>query len=1217
MNRAATSGVRSATVVLAVLALAFAWIVAAGPAIAHALAPVELETENATDPLGIDVTEPSLRWKLEAPAGERGARQTAYQVRVASSAALLAADTPDVWDSGKVTSDDQAITYDGPELESRERFHWQVRAWDADDAPGAWSEVATWEMGLLDPSDWDAEWIGRDPPAAPVFSDFRLEVDLTPLNAAMGVFFRADGAANNYMWQFIGAGPAEAPVLRKHQWVNGSVSVLGNVPIGHVIPAEEFFDQPHELVIEANGTQIDTYVDGVLVDSADHAAQSSGTIGFRANLSDSGLGPERAVIHRVEVSEGGSTVFEDDFGVDVGRWTGSGVFTPNGLDITGTTEAFLTAPAGNAAPLLRKEFTLSGPVEEARLYVAGLAYADVSLNGEPVGDHRMDPVFVDYSKRALYVTHDVTDQLQPGANTLGAILGRGFYGMTTGSAWDWHAANWWDDPKLKLQLEVTYENGAGATFVSDTTWRTAAGPLRSDSQLAGEVYDARLEQPGWDSPGFDAGGWDVADPAADPEVPLQAQDMEPIRVTEELTPVAVTTPQPGVYVVDLGQNIAGWIEAEFDGDAGDEVVMRYGEKLRGDGTVNNDDVLGHVSEDYQTDRYILRGGGPETYESRFSYKGFQYVQFDGLDAPPDPTSITAKHVHTDLDRIGTFDSSNELFNRIEEGTRWAILNNYHGMPTDTPMFEKNGWTADGQVMILSSMHNFDMRRAYAKWMRDMRDGQIANGRIPVIAPTHGWGNDWIAPEWSATYVILAWEMYRQYGDTRLLEDHYEAMKRYVDYENNRLNPTTGLSTSSLGDWAAPGHAQQPGPEGAALTATAYVWRANDLIARIAGALGDSADQAQYADRASQVADDFNAAFLDTGSGTYNTQIPAGYRQTSNVLPLAWDLVPAGQRADVFDGLVNDVEVTREGHLNTGVIGTKYLLRVLTREGRADLADVVANQRTFPSWGLWFDNGGTTPFEFWELDSRSRGHMFLGTIVDWLYVDVAGLDAGDVGATRHLRIKPTLLESLDHASASTKTIFGRARSSWSRDGDAVDVEVDVPVGTTATVRLPAEDIDDVGEGSTYVRNADGVTSAAILDGEAVIEVESGSYQFRLDEEFTEEVADLALSVQPKRASVKVGKQATFRASVRNTGDVAADEVEVCAAAPRKLASIVGRDCVGYASIAEGESETARFKVKAKRKAAGKKVTLRFTTRAANADRESARATLKVKAKKTRR
>ncbi|HSI79393.1 MAG TPA: family 78 glycoside hydrolase catalytic domain [Solirubrobacterales bacterium] len=1122
----------SATVVLAVLGLALAFTAGAGAAAAHALAPVELETENATDPLGIDATEPLLRWKLEAPAGERGARQSAYQVRVASSAALLAAGTPDVWDSGKVISDDQAIAYGGPEPESRERFHWQVRTWDADDEPGPWSDVATWEMGLLDPSDWEAEWIGRDPPAAPVFSDFRLRIEMTPLNAAMGVFFRANGTANNFMWQLIGAGPPGAPILRKHQWVNGSVSVLGNIPIGDVIPAGEFFDRPHELVIEANGSRIDTYVDGVLVDSAEHAAHSAGTIGFRANVSDSGLGPERAVIHRVEVSEDDNTVFEDDFGVDLGQWTGSGVLTPNGLDITGTTEVFLAAPDGDAAPLLRKDFALSGPVAKARLYVTGLAYADVSLNGEPVGDHRMDPVFVDYSTRAMYVTHDVTDQVQPGANTLGAILGRGFYGMTSGSVWNWHVANWWDNPKLKLQLEVTYEGGASATFVTDTTWRTAAGPLRSDSQLAGEVYDARLEQPGWDAPGFDDSGWGAADPAADPGVPLQAQDMEPIRVSEELEPVEVTTPQPGVYVVDLGQNIAGWIEVELDGAAGDGVVMRYGEKLRANGTVDNDDVLGHVDQDYQTDRYILRGGGPETYESRFSYKGFQYVQFDGLDAPPELTSITAKHVRTDLARIGTFDSSNELFNRIEEGTRWAILNNYHGMPTDTPMFEKNGWTADGQVMIQSSMHNFDMRRAYPKWMRDMRDGQIANGRVPVIAPTHGWGNDWIAPEWSATYVILAWELYRQYGDTRVLEDHYEALKRYVDYENNRLNPTTGLSTSSLGDWAAPGYAQTSGPEGGALTATAYVWRANDLIAKIAGALDNSADEAEYASRASEIADDFNAAFLNTDSGTYNTQIEAGYRQTSNVLPLAWNLVPAGQRANVFSGLVDDVEVTRDGHLNTGVIGTKYLLRVLTREGRADLADAVANQRTYPSWGLWFDSGGTTPFEFWEVGSRSRGHMFLGTIVDWLYVDVAGLDTGGVGATRHLTVKPTLLESLDHASASTKTVFGRARSSWSRDGDAVDLEVEVPMGTTATVRLPAEDVDDVGEGGKYVRNADGVTSAAIVDGKAVIEVESGSYRFRLDEEFSEDVTPPATTHSFNPASAD-GAEGWYRSPVEVT------------------------------------------------------------------------------------
>jgi hypothetical protein len=308
-------------------------------------------------------------------------------------------------------------------------------------------------------------------------------------------------------------------------------------------------------------------------------------------------------------------------------------------------------------------------------------------------------------------------------------------------------------------------------------------------------------------------------------------------------------------------------------------------------------------------------------------------------------------------------------------------------------------------------------------------------------------------------------------------------------------------------------------------------------------------------------------------------------------------------------LVNDVEVTRDGHLNTGVIGTKYLLGVLTHGGRADLADVVANQRTYPSWGLWFDNGGTTPFEFWELGSRSRGHVFLGTIVDWLYVDVAGLDAGDVGATRHLRIKPTLLESLDHASASTKTIFGLARSSWSRDGDAVDLEVDVPVGTTATVRLPAEDIDDVGEGSKYVRNAEGVTSAAIVDGQAVIEVESGSYRFRLDEEFTEAVADLALSVRPRRARVKQGNGVRFVATARNGGDASAAGVRVCSTAPRQIK--INR-CVNVGALAAGESRIARFTAKAKRKAKPKRYGLRFrATASGGVDRANAQALLRVR------
>src|SRR5918999_1222007 len=424
----------------------------------------DLRTEHADNPLGIDQRRPRLSWVLES--SERGQAQSAYQVQVATSRSLLRADRANVWDSRKVSSPDSiGAVYDGPPLESRARYHWRVRVWDADDERSRWSEPAWWEMGLLEASDWRGEWIGRERPQDPSFGDFTLEVELTPVEAAFGVFFRARSTADNYMWQLIGIGNG-APLLRTHKWVGGRVQVLRNVPIGHAIPADEVFDRPHTLTIEAAGERIVTSVDGVLVDTVTDSAHAAGGIGFRASTSDVTGEPEEGIVHRVTVSDGARVLFEDDFATDSGQWTG-GTHTDEGLRLRGSSTSFLVAADRLAAPLLRRDFEVGRHVERARLYVSGLAYADLSLNGKPVGDHRLDPAFVDYGRRALYVTHDVTDELRSGRNTVGATLGRGFYGMTSPSVWNWHVAHWHDDPKLQLQLEIEHRDGSRTTIVSD------------------------------------------------------------------------------------------------------------------------------------------------------------------------------------------------------------------------------------------------------------------------------------------------------------------------------------------------------------------------------------------------------------------------------------------------------------------------------------------------------------------------------------------------------------------------------------------------------------------------------------------------------------------------------------------------------------------------------------------------------------------------------
>ena len=1052
-----------------------------------------LTTEYAEQPLGIDEAQPRLGWMIDSEGRDR--QQSAYRVLVATSADALNPDDADVWDSGKVSSSATSqVVYDGPALEPRQRYHWTVQVWDADDNSSGWAEPTWWEMGLAD-DPWDASWIGRDVAHHPEFDDFTLEFDVTPLDAAFGVYLRADGTGDSYMWQLIGTG--DEPVLRTHVFVGGQVSVIDDVPIGDAITADDFFDQMHTMTIEADGDEIITSVEGVEVDRITDDSHTNGTIGFRTSTSDVTDEPERALIHRVEVTQDDEVVFTDDFSIDDGVWSGGGEIEDGALLTEGSENILLVDPEALAAPRLRQDFELDNDVEQARLHVVGLGYHEVHLNGARVGDHVLDPAISDYNERAFVVTHDVTDHLDVGANAVGVELGRGFYGMATPSVWDWHVAPWHDDPKLLLQLEVDHVDGTTTTIISDDDWQAATGPIRFDSLLAGERHDARLDQPGWTTPGFDAAAWDDADVVDDPGLQLDAQMVQPIRVTDELTPVEITEPEPGVFVFDLGQNIAGWVQLDVEGDPGTQLVLHYGEKLREDGTVDNDDPLNHMSERYQVDTYTLHGEGPETFEPRFSYKGFQYVQVENLPGEPSLDDLTGLHLHTDVEEIGDFSSSIDLFDEVDRGTRYAILNNLHSMPTDTPMFEKLGWTADGQVMVDASVHNYDMPRVYTKWLDDMRDGQLDNGRIPVVAPTHGWGADWVVPEWSATYVMVAWDMYRYYGDTRVLADHYDAMRDYVDYELARLDDD-GLSDSTLGDWAAPGYSQGPAPEGGGLTSTAYVHRAAFLLSEIAEVLGHDDDAADYHSIAGQVRDDLNAAFLDTEAELYTTDEGPFYRQTSNVLPLAWDLVPNEHVEGVVANLVDDVVQEHDGHLDTGVIGTKHLLRVLTEHGHTDVAARIATQDTYPSWGYWFANGATTPFEFWELESRSWGHMFLGTIQDWFYQDLAGLRTQDVGKDRHIEVAPHPFDGLEHASASTRTVEGDASSSWRIEGDVLRLDVEVPANTTATVRIPSDDVESVTEGRLAIEHVDEIEVIEVVDGRVVLEVGSGSYGFAVGE-----------------------------------------------------------------------------------------------------------------------
>jgi alpha-L-rhamnosidase len=709
------------------------------------------------------------------------------------------------------------------------------------------------------------------------------------------------------------------------------------------------------------------------------------------------------------------------------------------------------------APVLRRTFCVDGRVDRATLYVAAGGYADMSIDGKPVSDAVLSPGFTDYDKRVEVVATDVA--LSPGEHTLGAELGRGFYGMTNPNVWHWERAPWHGQPRMRALLRIRYADGRVSDIVSDAGWRLADGPTRLDDLYGGETYDARAANPR---------AWVPATVLPAPRGQLVAQTEQPIRVVETLHAEAITEPKPGVYVIALPRVIAGWATFDVEGPASTTIVAHYGEKLMPDGTVDARDEHHYFKAGFQTDRLTLAGGRTR-WHPRFSYKGFRYIQLDGWPGgKPGPDAVTAQVVHTDVGITGHFDSGNALLNWIHQAAVDTMLNNLHGIPTDTPMYEKNGWTGDGMVGADMFLRNFDADRLLAKWVRDIADTRTADGAPLLIAPNPGWGTG-RAPTWHAAYVLVPWSLWMQAGDRRPIDEHIEGIARYVAMEDARS--PGGIADTELGDWVSPetDPAGENAPEDKKVAGTAYLYRMQRVTARMLRLLGDDARAARFDAQADAVRDAFNARFLDRAQARYRGEGDRGYRQAHNLFALDFGLVPADLRDRVAAGVAADAKA-RGDHLDTGALATKIILPVLTATGHADEAWRIATQTTFPSWGFWRENGATSLWEHWKLASRSRGHYFLGTVDDWLFGDVAGLRPLAPGWQR-IEVRPALTAFLDRASASVTTPYGKAAVAWHKQAGTIVMDVDVPVGTEAVVGLPGQPDQTLGSGHHHLTAAE--------------------------------------------------------------------------------------------------------------------------------------------------
>jgi len=740
------------------------------------------------------------------------------------------------------------------------------------------------------------------------------------------------------------------------------------------------------------------------------------------------------------------------------------------------------------SPVLRKAFRLDRPPVSARAYVSGLGYFELYVNGRRIGDHVLDPAFTRYDRRALYVTHDVTGALAVGENVLGVMLGNGWYNCQTAEVWNFQQAPWRDRPKLLLQLHVTSDDGTETVVCSDGTWRASTGPVIFDALRNGETCDARQEKAGWDTAAYDDRGadWHDAQILPGPGGTMHAQQHTPIRVTGTVDPVALREVRPGVFVCDMGRTFSGWARVGVSGPAGTQVTLRYAEKLLEDGDIDQSNIAGFLkSGDCQTDRYTLKGEGLETWEPRFTYHGFRYIQVTGWPGKPAAGDVRSRVVHTDFARRGEFACSNELLNRIHVCVLGSTLSNYHGLPTDCPHREKNGWTGDAHLSAEQVLYNFNAESAYTKWIDDFADVQRPSGQLPGIVPTGGWGYNWgSGPAWDSAYLLIPWYLYRYRGDARLLERHYEGMRRYVDFLGTIADGH--IVRFGLGDWCPPTGGADSHVCPAELTSTAYYCSDARIVSQAAALAGKAADARKYSRLAEAIRQAFLRRYYDPASGQLT-----GRCQTSLATALYHDLLPTAERPKVLRALLEEID-RRDGHIDCGILGTKYVMHCLTDAGRADVAYRIATQEDFPSWGHWIRQGATTLWERWDGEASRCHHMF-SDIGAWFYKALGGI-VPETPGFRRVTIRPNVVGDLEWVRADHKSPFGTIRSHWRREGNRLVMEVAVPPNSDATVYVPAAEDSAVSEGGRPVRRAPGVALLRTEPGRAVFNVCSGTYVF---------------------------------------------------------------------------------------------------------------------------
>lgn len=732
----------------------------------------------------------------------------------------------------------------------------------------------------------------------------------------------------------------------------------------------------------------------------------------------------------------------------------------------------------------RRVFSFNKPVAKARAYVAGIGYNEMEINGRKVGNNVLDPATSDFSKTIYYTTYDIKNYLNK-ENVMVIAVAPGWYGM----------------PKLRMQMEFYFEDGTSEIINSSSIRNVTLGPVVSSGILDGEVYDARLEKPEWRLPsdtiikGLPNQYWGVAPVVEIPGGKMAAQQLEPIRVVDSFVPVSIKEPKPGIYVLDAGQNMAGWVALRVKGERGTRITMRFSETLYENGTVNQENLRTAAA----TDNYILKGGDEENWEPRFTYHGFRYVQIEGWPGKATVNNFTIKKVRSDVEPSGKFKCSNELLNKIDQMVQRTEASNLHSIPTDCPQRdERMGWMNDLTVRLEQAMYNFNLHRFYAKFIQDVCDTQNENGEITDTAPYKVGGKP--ADPVSVSFLLLALKSYEYYGNTDIIKRHYKQMKAWVDYIASRTKNGI-VDYSYYGDWSPPAEFGKKGYGYGAISmetpgdlmSTGYLYYSAKVMAQMAEVTGNAEDKNKYETLAAATKTAFNNKFWDDKTGGYGTN-----NQSCNSFALFLGMPDSTRKPKVVANLVKKVQ-EYNNHLTTGNLCTKYLLETLTENGEAETAYKIATQVTYPSWGYMLSMGATTLWERWEYETggsmNSHNHPMMGSVGSWMYKYILGIlpDINHPGFER-FTLKPYILDNLQFAEGSYKSMKGDIRSSWKKNNGKLEYNVTIPANAVATIFIPTTDRNSITENGKRLVAQNGFKFLRNEAKYAVYEIGSGDYKF---------------------------------------------------------------------------------------------------------------------------